>query len=27
VARLYREVPVNNGPSSFWVRKASGTAE
>jgi hypothetical protein len=24
VARSYREVPVNNGPSSFWVRKAAG---
>jgi len=25
VARSYREVPVNNGPSSFWVRKTPGT--
>jgi len=24
VAQTYREVPVNDGPSSFWVRKAPG---
>jgi hypothetical protein len=24
VARRYREVAVNRGPSSFWVRKGPG---
>jgi hypothetical protein len=24
IARSYREVPVNGGPSSYWLRKAPG---